>query len=333
MKAADLKRSLELVRPGLARKELLEQSMSIIFRENHIFTFNDEVAVVAPLETGITGAVPSDPLYAFLGKLGEGAEIKVEAQENEFRFSSGRNRAGIRRDEDIKLPLDEEIPEPEEWTALPDKFLEALRRILFSCAGGGHRPILTCVHITEAWMESCDGYRMTRAQSQWNSDDNTSICIVGKNLGKLPQYSPTHFGSSSNWIQFKNKDGVRYAVRIVEGEYPDLNKFTEVEGEEIEFPTEMENALDWASIIVDSSVKSTQKIDVSIGKGQCTVKGEGPEGWAEQSVRMKYSGKPIIFQAHPQMLKEMVKLARKITIGDKSVKIEAEDFVHIVSLE
>lgn len=331
MKALDLKRTLELVKPGLARKELLEQSTSIIFRKNHIFTFNDEVAVVAPLDTGITGAVPSDPLYAFLGKLGEGADINIESQENEFKFSSGRNRAGIRRDEEIKLPLDEEIPEPEEWEELPEKFLEALRRILFSCSGSGHRPILTCIHITEDWMESCDGYRMTRAKIQWRSEDN--LCIVGKNLEKLSQYSPSHFGFSPNWIQFKNKDGVRYAVRIVDGEYPDLDKFTEVEGEEVEFPPEMENALDWASIIVDSSVKSTQKIDVSIGKGQCTVKGEGPEGWAEQSVRMKYSGKPIIFQAHPQMLKEMVKLARKITIGDKSVKIEAEDFVHIVSLE
>lgn len=331
MKALDLKRTLELVKPGLARKELLEQSTSIIFRKNHIFTFNDEVAVVAPLDTGITGAVPSDPLYAFLGKLGEGADINIESQENEFKFSSGRNRAGIRRDEEIKLPLDEEIPEPEEWEELPEKFLEALRRILFSCSGSGHRPILTCIHITEDWMESCDGYRMTRAKIQWRSEDN--LCIVGKNLEKLSQYSPSHFGFSPNWIQFKNKDGVRYAVRIVDGEYPDLDKFTEVEGEEVEFPPEMENALDWAAIIVDSSIKFTQKIDVSIGKGQCTVKGEGPEGWAEQSVRMKYSGKPIIFQAHPQMLKEMVKLARKITIGDKSVKIEAEDFVHIVSLE
>lgn len=331
MKALDLKRTLELVKPGLARKELLEQSTSIIFRKNHIFTFNDEVAVVAPLDTGITGAVPSDPLYAFLGKLGEGADINIESQENEFKFSSGRNRAGIRRDEEIKLPLDEEIPEPEEWEELPEKFLEALRRILFSCSGSGHRPILTCIHITEDWMESCDGYRMTRAKIQWRSEDN--LCIVGKNLEKLSQYSPSHFGFSPNWIQFKNKDGIRYAVRIVDGEYPDLDKFTEVEGEEVEFPPEMENALDWAAIIVDSSIKFTQKIDVSIGKGQCTVKGEGPEGWAEQSVRMKYSGKPIIFQAHPQMLKEMVKLARKITIGDKSVKIEAEDFVHIVSLE
>lgn len=331
MKALDLKRTLELVKPGLARKELLEQSTSIIFRKNHIFTFNDEVAVVAPLDTGITGAVPSDPLYAFLGKLGEGADINIESQENEFKFSSGRNRAGIRRDEEIKLPLDEEIPEPEEWEELPEKFLEALRRILFSCSGSGHRPILTCIHITEDWMESCDGYRMTRAKIQWGSEDN--LCIVGKNLEKLSQYSPSHFGFSPNWIQFKNKDGVRYAVRIVDGEYPDLDKFTEVEGEEVEFPPEMENALDWAAVIVDSSIKFTQKIDVSIGKGQCTVKGEGPEGWAEQSVRMKYSGKPIIFQAHPQMLKEMVKLARKITIGDKSVKIEAEDFVHIVSLE
>jgi len=331
MKVLELKGALESVRPGLARKEFIEQTTSVIFRQDQVFTFNDEVAVVVPLKSGIIGAVPSDPLYKFLSKLPDDREVEIESAENEFRFSCGRSRAGIRRDEEIKLPLDEEISEPKDWTNLPKNFLPSLKRVLFSVAQGGHIPILTCVHITKSFMETCDGFRMTRCDCKirgWETDIN----IVGKNLGKLPEYEVTKFGFSNNWLQFLNENGTRYCVRVIDGEYPDLSKFMEVEGVEIEFPEELEKALEWASIVADDSIKYKQCVEIGISKGKLVVKGEGPEGWAEETLRMRYTGEPIIFQTNPVLLKDMSSMTRKIIAGADSLKIEADGFVHIVSL-
>ena len=41
--------ALELVKPGLAAKEIIEQSTSFVFRAGQVITYNDEVAVHAPV--------------------------------------------------------------------------------------------------------------------------------------------------------------------------------------------------------------------------------------------------------------------------------------------
>jgi len=335
MKTSELRHALELVKPGLARKELLEQATSIIFKDDKVWTFNDEVAVVVPLKIGLIGAVPADPLYKLLAKLPPDGDLRIEEespdQKQELRFSCGRNRAGIRRDEEIRLPLDEEIGEPEGWQDLPEGFTKALDRVLFSCAQGGHRPILTCVHITDNHIESCDGFRMTRIKIKAVCDD---ICIVGKNLENLTDYSPIKFGFSDNWIQFLNKDNVRYAVRMVEGDYPSLDQFIEFEGQDMEFPAEdVKKALDWAKVIADDSIKYKQNVDLSIQKGKLIVKGEGPDGWAEETLRLKYNGPVMEFKTNPIMFQEMLELGGKIIVGKESLKIESDGYVHVVSLE
>lgn len=335
MKVSELKNALELVKPGLARKDLLEQATMVAFRSRNLFTFNDEVAVVAPLESGVTGAVLAEPLYKFLGRLPPDGEVSIKVGANEFQFSCGRSRAGVSMDEEVKLPLDEEVPEPEEWDPLPGGFDKALGRVLFSCAQGGHRPILTCVHATEDHLESCDGFRMTRTQCRFDLDNDAplSLCLVGRNLARLGDYSPTEWALSGNWMQFRNSAGVRYCVRVVEGDYPDLDPFTQVEGRELELPKEVVvEALEWASVMADDSIKYKQEVSISVTKGLLTVKGEGPDGWSERAVRLKYAGEPLQFHTHPTMLSEMLSLGSRITVGKESMKIESDGYLHVVSL-
>jgi len=335
MKVSEIRNVLELVRPGLAKKDLIEQSTSVVFSEGRAWTFNDEVSVSVPIDLGITGSIPAEPLYKFLGKLPPDGDIQVEGADGEFRFSCGRSKAGIRRDGDIRLPVAEEVTEPERWEDLPEGFTEAVGRVLFSCAQGGHRPILICIHVTPEFMESCDGFRMTRVSYRFGPKDDNDLCIVGKNLEKIADYSLTRFGISGNWLQFSNEDGVKYSMRIVEGSYPDLDKFIDVgDGQEIELPAKgLEKALEWASVVADDSIKYRQRIVLEIQKGRVVVKGEGPDGWAEETVRMKYSGPALRFQANPSLLKEMLGLGSRVTVGKESMKIESDGFVHVVSLE
>jgi len=333
MKTQELKKTLELVKPGLANKEILEQATSIIFKDGHAWTFNDEVAVMAPLEIGITGAVPAEPLYQFLAKLSPDVEVEIAEGENELKLKAGRNRAGIRMDPDIKLPLDEELVEPEEWNDIPEGFLPALQNVLFSASRSGHLPILTCVHIADEFMETCDEFRMTR-QGGFTLKMEGDIKIVAKHLEQLKDYKPTEDGINGHWLHFRNEGGVVYAVRMVEGEYPDLSGFIINDGVEISFPKELNEALDWAAVMADDKIKYEQEVSVLLTKGNMTVRGEGPDGWAEQTLRLKYTGDNLTFKSHPLFLKEMAKLAKKVTVGDTALKVEGENgFVHVVALE
>lgn len=338
MKSGELKKALELIKPGLANKEIMEQATSIIFREGRLETFNDEVAVLVPIDLSITGAIPAEPLYKFLAKLPPEADIKIETGENELKFSSGRNRAGIRLESEIKLPIDDELVEIEEWFDLPEQFIKALSICQFSAARSGHIPILTCLHITENFIESFDEFRITRADCHLDvtvdipGDVPLDLNIVARHLEKLPNYKPTKYGFGRNWMYFLNEAGVRFCVRLVTGNYPDLSQFMEVEGTTLELPKDLEKALDWASIVADDKIKYEQSVDVTIDKSSLTVRGQGPDGWAEETVMFKYRGAKHQFTAHPLFLKEMAKLGSKVTIGDTSLKIQGEGFIHLVSL-
>lgn len=342
MKVEELKRYLELVKPGLGTQkgEFLEQISSIIFSDGMIRTFNDKVGIILEVETGIQGAVPGEPIYAFLNKLRADADLNISQDGNELKISSGRNRAGIRMDEQIKLPLDEELKEPDEWMQLPEKFIPALHSVMFSASSSGQKPILTCVHFTESFLETCDGFRLTRhslslppSMDRVGEDAPWDTNVQAKNLEKLHSYNPTEYGFTENWLQFRNKDGVRYCVRLIEAEFPDLSKLIDVEGPEIHFPDELADALSWAEVMISDALKFDQKVKISFSKTGMLVRGEGPNGWAEKSIRMKYTGQPIEFETHPTFLKEMIGIAKKVIVGPDSLKIEGEGIAHIVSLD
>lgn len=332
MKTQELRKAVEQVKPGLAKKEIMEQSGSVVFRNGNLFTFNDEVAIIVnvpSLDKEITGAVPAQPLHNFLSKLPSDSDLDIKVGENELKLSSGKNRAGIRMESEIKLPMEEEIGNPEEWKKLTEEFLTSLKRVLFSASTSTHKPILTCVHITDQHMETCDGFRITRCPCR---SIGSEISIVSKNLEKLPSYQPEEFGIVGQWIHFRNKNGVRYCARIVDGEYPDLDKFLDVKGIDIQFPSDLKSAVDWASIVADDTIQYDQSVTVTLSKGSMTIRGEGPDGWAEETLRIKYKGEPVSFSAHPLFLKDVVSLATEVTLSSNTILVQGEGFVHAVSL-
>jgi hypothetical protein len=342
MKAGELKKVLEIVKPGLANRDVLEQATSFIFHQGRVYSFNDQVAVIAPFELGADGAVNSN-IYAFASKLKPDAEITLETINNELRFVSGRSKAGVVIEADIKLPLEEELKPPEEWYPLPGNFLSSVKSCLFSAAKSGNAPILTCVHIFGDFIETCDEYRITRyvldeavvnKDSNGNPKDANGIKVVARNLIALPAGRPTEYGFNESWMQFRNPDtGLIYCVRMVDGQYPDLEELLECIGAEIEFPKELNEALDWSAVPTDDAKKFEQKVHITIGKGLMSFRGEGLESWATQDIRFRYTGEPIKFSAHPEFLKEMSKLAQKVTIGANSLRIDGGNFVHVVSFE
>ena len=67
----ELLEALEKVKPGLANKELIEQSTSFAFIGDRVVTYNDEISVshtVKGLEN-MRGAIKAKTLYEFLARV------------------------------------------------------------------------------------------------------------------------------------------------------------------------------------------------------------------------------------------------------------------------
>jgi DNA polymerase III sliding clamp (beta) subunit (PCNA family) len=342
MKVSELKKNLELVKPGIGTNTSIDQATSIVFRDNCAYSFNDEIAVIAPLHSrsditkdNTCGAVPAQKLYEFISKLPQDQEIEafINSEKSEFFIKSGKSKAGIKMDCEIRLPLTEELAEPAEWVTLPDNFISALQRSLGSAIRAGkEKPMLHCVHFTDNFVEACDTYRLTR--SSLKLQINQDINIIACNLDRLKDYSPIELGIGKDWVHFRNADNVRYCCRLIKEKYPELGHFLSVDGALLELPDDLQNALSRAEVFTDDKSKLSQVVYLSISRMGLEIDARDSYGWErEEPMRIRYSGPTIKFSTNPNHLREMLAISNKVVLGPKSILIEGVEFVHVVAFK
>jgi len=107
MKRQDLVEALEIVKPGLASNELLEQTTSFAFSEGNVYTYNDEISISHPVEglEDFEGAIEAEHLYKFLKRTTRPG-ITLTPKKESLLVKSGRAQAGLHMKEEIKLPIE-----------------------------------------------------------------------------------------------------------------------------------------------------------------------------------------------------------------------------------
>ncbi len=110
MNREDILEALEIVKPGLASKEHIEQSTCFAFKDGKVLTFNDEISVSHPVEglNGLEGAIKADEFYQVLCKM-KTNDVEIEANGSEFRLKAGKAKAGLTLQEKIKMPLEARV--------------------------------------------------------------------------------------------------------------------------------------------------------------------------------------------------------------------------------
>jgi len=103
---SNLQKALEIVKPGLASKELIEQATSFAFINGCVITYNDEISISHPVDgLELEGAIQAEKLYSILTKL-KTDEIEVTINDKEIILQSGKSKIGLTLQSEIKLPLD-----------------------------------------------------------------------------------------------------------------------------------------------------------------------------------------------------------------------------------
>lgn len=337
VKIEQLKNVLKILKAGLSgNKETTDQSNSFVFKDGMGFTYNDEFSVRTPIDLGdVEGAVSAKELSALIGKL-KGEECEIEFSDNELKIKNGKIRAGIRLESEIHMPLDEiSLPDKKAWKLLPSNFSQVLKSVVFSSSTDQSQPILTVIHCAKDVVESTDSERAT----QWWLDKEYFVTplmlpaeaskpLIG--YGKLERYA-----EDESWIHVDLGSGSMFSCRkTADGKYPELDKFFDVEGEELSFPTEIGDMLDRAGIFIEVDFDQERMVHLSVSdKGILTVRAEGDSGWIEESMRIKYSGSSIQFQINPQYLQQILSTVNKGLVGEDRIVFEFDSFRHVVALE
>ena len=330
----ELQQALSIVKPGLAGKELIEQTTSFAFIGGCVITYNDEISIQHPVPSlkDLTGAVYADELYKILSKL-KGDEIELSFSDSEILLESGRTKAGMTLQTEIKLPLTQEIKEKGKWFSLPTKFTEYLQFAISSCSKDQSQLILTCIHVDESGIvEASDGYRLTRCTLGEEMPVETFL-LPASSAVEVIRINPTEISYGKGWIHFKTPENTILSCRIVEDVYPNTTHLLKVEGERLILPSSLGEALDRANVFAKREHTIQETVEIELLKNRLKVGSRSETGWFEEQLNIKYDRPSISFLITPYLLKGVLNETDGCIYNETRLKFEGEGWVYITMLK
>ena len=327
-----LQNALELVKPGLANKEMIEQSTSFAFLKGKVVTYNDEISISHPIEEiELEGAIQAEELYKLLGKIKK-EEIELTIKDNEVFLKAGRIEAGVSLQEKITLPFTDEIKVQNEWELLPEHFIEALQFTVVSCSVDMSKPVLTCVHVDQRGIiESSDNFRLAKYTLS-ESFDFESFLIPASSVLQVIKLKPIKIAKGKGWVHFQTKEKTVISCRILEDKYPNTISFYNVKGMTFDFPQKTLEGLEKAHIFAKRDYTLDETINITIADKKLTISSKSTFGWYKESLNIRYSAKPITFSITPYLLKDILNKTNTCQINDKMLKFAKNEWEYVSTL-
>ena len=336
-----LQTALEIVKPGLANKDIIEQSTSFAFLNGCVITYNDEISISHPVEgLNLTGAVKADKLYQLLAKL-KSDEITLVigkneiGEENEIILTCGKSKAGLTLQAEIKLPLDEELSHDEKWKKIPDTFIKLLSFAKESSSRDMSQPKLTCVNITkEGRIEASDNFRIVRCELGCKMPTKTFL-LPSSSASTVIKINPVEVAEGRGWVHFRNDLKTVISCRILEEKYADISPHLIMEKDSLPiiFPVAISEILDRASIFAKRDHVLDESVTITLMDKVLKIRGDSETGWFEEEVPFRYKGDPLTFYITPYLLKGILSETLNGILSEDKLKFEGENWVYVTALK
>lgn len=327
----ELIKALNVIKPGLGTTDS-QQMDSFAFMNNTIITYNDSISISIPFESGIKGAVSAKELYTLLNKISDKTDqLGIKIKEGELLISiDKKTKAGIKIIKKIQLPLDE-IDSTQDWKKIPKNLMEGLQFCAFSTASDHSKPLLTCIHVKDAIVESTDNYRAT--SFKLSKKIQKEFLIPATAIRFIKEFNAVKYNVTKSWVNFISKEGAVFSCRVFTQEFPDISGLMSVKGKKMKFPIEIKEAIEKAVVFSENEEGGVgTMIDISLKKNLIIVKGHGSVGWYTQKVKTKYVGDNFTFSINSDFFIEMLKIT-SVCYLDKStrrIKFSSGDWEHVL---
>lgn len=325
-----LKEALEIVRPGLASKEMLEQSTSFAFSNGRVVTYNDEISISHPVSAiDFEGAIRAEELYLFLGKVKED-EVEMQISENTLIVITGRAKAGIIMESDIRLPLNS-IGTKGKWKSLPEDFLENLQFSLISCGRSITEVLLTCVNVrADGLLQSSDSFSALEVQGK--ALPIPGFLLPSSAAQEVCKLRPTMISASPGWVHFKNAMKTEISCRIFEDRFPPVEQLFFTGGTQITLPKSIENIVDRASIFAKRPHLLDETVTITMKKGSMILDSSSDSGWFKEEVPSRYDGKTLDFTISIQLLKRISAKSVTCTVTESKILFKRDNWRYLAQL-
>lgn len=332
MKREDLLNALEVVRPGLASSDVVEQATSFAFLGNMVVTYNDEISISTPVAgLDVTGAVRAEELYQLLNKIKKD-EIEVTIVGSELQLKAGRAKAGIVLQQEIKLPI-EEVGKQTGWKPLPEDFAKGIAFAIPSTAKNMSNSILACLHVCkDGYVEASDNFRITRYDFAGKLP-TANYLLPASSANDLIKYNVKEATAGKGWVHYRTESGTVVSCRTFSGEYPATDQFLQVKGVEFDLPRTLADLLTRAQIFSVSGQKSAEEVEITLDNNRMKVRGQNEYGWFEEVANVNYTKDPAVFVVNPVHLKTITESVHSCLLSENCLKFSGGNWQHVIALK
>lgn len=336
----ELLAALDLTVVAAAKKGKIEQLSHFIFTGDEIVTFNNEMAIFFQFETPFTCSVKADMFRKQLSKF-KSEYISIDMVKNRLHIRGDNEKASIgvstqKDDEIFKLlhSIQNDHADSERHM-LPDNFGTGVAFASFSASKKSDGGIFQCVHIEDRYIHSSDRYRAT--QFMMSNAIEHKLIIKRDVVNSFSDFSIRQYSVGDSWVSFYCDNGVTLSARMVFGEYPDLKPVFNSDGwGTAEFPAEIGDAIDFASVTLDGNDKMEKVGHISVDKAGYTVSAETSSRSSEKTILFDNSQikTTMGFFINFDFLKTILKHTQKFSYDavSKRVMFADENFKHVIRL-
>ena len=329
----DITKALEAVKPGIAGcNDLSDQSELVIFADDKLISFNDQLSISYPIQTGLTGSIYANEILQFVKKAPEN-EIKIELDEsnekgNQFIFQSGKVKAGFY----ISIVDPPKLDIGKKWEELPPNFSDAISLCYPTAATKSDRGVLTCIQITDNLVISCNNYQASKYQL---ADCPVSGLIQAESAKILAAFKPVDYQKGTgSWNHYRSSDNAIISILSIEEEYPTdkVMSLFAIDGESIELPDNLKEVIERQEIMATDS-DSSPLIEIKINKNTMEFNATNIKGWISETVEMAKNKKELSFHVNPITLKSVLADIQDVTVNESILKIDSDIFSYAIALK
>jgi len=331
---------LETIRPGVARKEIVEQSTHFVFTGKEAITYNEQICVcaISPLRgficsvqaeefTKLIKSMQAEELTMRVVESGGKHAVKIESGTIKAKFAVSQNKGVQDLIKKLKLNSLSGL-----WKPIPEDFIQGLKWCLFSASEDATQGVLTCIHIKKKTVTSSDDMRVSLYSMTKGMD--AELLIPAISVEELVKFPVEEYCVVEPWAYFRTGAKAIFCTHLMDGEYPNPKEFFEFDGVEVELPGGLGQALESAEIMAAGDFPIDKRVKITIEKGKLEVFAENESlGWIKTEIKMGIKDCPsVTFVINPIFLREILGKTNVVKVGSDRALFQTDNFKHLVSL-
>jgi hypothetical protein len=332
---------LNLVRPGLSQKEIIEQSNHFIFNKDEILAYNDELLISYPFDIGLQCTVDASLFLKLISRLSSDT-IELYLEQARIRVVSDNTFAEIPIIEQSKMfdhisNVTKDL-EKADWKKLSEDFIEGLRLCAFSAETDRTQGTLTCVRV-----EGQDIMSGSRNRVSWYKMDEKveqDFYIEAALIEELSKYEDvTSYHLTKSWAHFRSEGGVTFSARRV---IPlELLPFREpfegfTDGVRIKIPDDLKNSIETVNLVNEGEQAVDKLVTLTVNKDSITTLATTEKGTISKEIQFE---KPqeiadsFEVQIRPNFMMDVLDKTTFMYVGGRFVLFKRQAFQHLAGLE